>query len=62
MITPKEKARKLILKFGRLLAIECCNEVLGDMGSDRGYAFWSEVKFQIEHWPKTKQMVCKDSD
>ena len=54
MITPKEKARKLILKFGRLLAIECCNEVLGDMGSDRGYAFWSEVKFQIEHWPKTQ--------
>jgi len=21
-----------------------CNEVLGDMGADRGYQFWSEVK------------------
>jgi len=30
------------------LAIECCNEVLSDMGADRGYAFWSEVKFQID--------------
>jgi hypothetical protein len=22
-----------------------CNEVLGDMGADRGYEFWSEVKY-----------------
>jgi hypothetical protein len=25
-------------------ALIVCNEVLGDMGSDRGYLFWSNVK------------------
>lgn len=25
-----------------------CNEVLGDMGSDRGYLFWTEVKDTIQ--------------
>ena len=25
-------------------ALIVCNEVLGDMGSDRGYLFWSDVK------------------
>jgi hypothetical protein len=25
-----------------------CNEVLGDMGADRGYLFWTEVKEIIE--------------
>ena len=29
-------------------ALVCCNEVLGYMGADRGYAFWSEVKQEIE--------------
>jgi hypothetical protein len=29
-------------------AIETCNEVLGDMGADRGYAFWMSVKEEIE--------------
>lgn len=29
-------------------AIETCNEVLGYMGADRGYAFWVEVKQEIE--------------
>lgn len=29
-------------------AIETCNEVLGYMGADRGYAFWAEVKQEIE--------------
>ena len=24
--------------------IKVCNEVLGDMGADRGYEFWSAVK------------------
>lgn len=28
-----------------LIAIE---EILGDMGADRGYAFWTEVKQEIE--------------
>jgi hypothetical protein len=25
-------------------ALIVCNEVLGDMGADRGYLFWSDVK------------------
>lgn len=25
-----------------------CDEVLGHMGADRGYEFWSEVKKEIE--------------
>jgi len=29
-------------------ALLCCNEVLGHMGSDRGYAFWTEVKMEIQ--------------
>ena len=29
-------------------AIICCNEVLSDMGADRGYAFWSEVKYILD--------------
>ena len=40
-----EKANELIDKFGSItLAIECCNEVLGYMGTDREYIFWNEVK------------------
>ena len=27
-----------------LFAIKVCNEVLSDMGADRGYAYWSGVK------------------
>lgn len=26
-----------------------CNEVMGDMGADRGYLFWTEVKWFIIH-------------
>ena len=29
-------------------ALIAVNEVLGDMGADRGYAFWTEVKEEIE--------------
>ena len=42
------------LNKAKLCALKTCSEVLGYMGSDIGFAFWSEVKFQIEHWPKTK--------
>jgi len=32
-------------------AIQCalitCNEVMGDMGADRGYSYWSEVKSSV---------------
>jgi hypothetical protein len=29
-------------------AINCCDEVLGYMGADRGYAFWVEVKEELQ--------------
>ena len=29
-------------------ALICCNEVLGNMGADRGYIFWLEVKQEVE--------------
>ena len=29
-------------------ALICCDEVLGDMGADRGYSFWTEVKQELE--------------
>jgi hypothetical protein len=29
-------------------AINCCDEVLGYMGADRGYSFWVEVKQELE--------------
>ena len=29
-------------------ALICCNEVLGNMGADRGYMFWLEVKQEVE--------------
>jgi len=29
-------------------ALKVCDEVLGDMGADRGYEFWIEVKQEIE--------------
>ena len=35
-----EEAKKCALIF--------CDEVLGYMGADRGYQFWSEVKQEIE--------------
>jgi len=60
-MTPKEKAQELYDKYEFiyiqnytskhevkqcvLIAIE---EILGSMGADRGYAFWTEVKQEIE--------------
>ena len=29
-------------------ALIACNEVLGYMGADRGYEFWTAVKLEIE--------------
>lgn len=60
---PKEKALNLYNHYEELirdftrgvsikeLAKECalktCNEVLGDMGADRGYEFWTSVKQEV---------------
>jgi hypothetical protein len=58
----KEKARQLIEKYNLVVldtalggsnirvkqcALICCDEVLGDMGADRGYEFWSQVKDEL---------------
>ena len=59
-MTPKEKAEELydkmlnsdIMNMTKYCAKQCallaCSEVLGYMGADRGYAFWTEVKQEIE--------------
>jgi len=63
-MTPKEKAKKLYndaymrwchelshdknVLTAKNICIYICNEVLGYMGADRGYAFWTEVKQEIK--------------
>ncbi|NDD85754.1 hypothetical protein EBZ38_15945 [bacterium] len=59
-MTPKEKAEELVNKYllatpvgfhiddAKKCALICCDEVLGYMGADRGYEFWTEVKQQIQ--------------
>ena len=62
-MTPKQKACKLYrdaymrwcyelshdknVLTARSICEYICNEVLGDMGADRGYEFWTEVKWFI---------------
>ena len=63
-MTPKEKAQQLYndaymrwchelshdknVLTAKNICIYICNEVLGYMGADRGYEFWTEVKQEIE--------------
>ena len=63
-MTPKEKALELYCVYEKLgrdftrgvsikdlakeSAIVCCNEVLGYMGADRGYEFWTSVKEELQ--------------
>jgi len=63
-MTPKEKAEEIVEKYHKLgkdftrgvsmqefskeCALICVNEVLGYMGADRGYLFWSDVKDEIK--------------
>ena len=62
-MTAKEKAAELVAKyeelgrdftrgvsmkeFAKQCALISCNEVLGYMGSDRGYEYWTCVKHEI---------------
>lgn len=39
--------RYLSEEVARKCALIVCNEVLGYMGADRGYEFWTEVKQEI---------------
>ena len=43
-LTPTERSN-----IAKRYAIQCCNEVVGHMGADRGYAFWVKVKQEIEN-------------
>jgi hypothetical protein len=36
------------VNIAKRYAIQCCDEVLGYMGADRGYSFWVEVKQELE--------------
>lgn len=58
-MTPKQKCDELVNKYyayqpllskkeAKIFALICCNEVLGYMGADRGYEFWTSVKQEIE--------------
>ena len=35
-------------EFAKECALVCCNQVLSDMGADRGHQYWTEVKTEIE--------------
>jgi len=63
-MTPEGKAKELVNKFDDIqsslfgqymehnmavhCALICCDEVLGYIGADRGYEFWTSVKQEIE--------------
>lgn len=40
--------RYLSKDIAKQCALITCNEVLGRMGADRGYEFWTKVKQEIE--------------
>jgi hypothetical protein len=42
-LTPTERN-----SIAKRYAINCCDEVLGFMGADRGYSFWVDVKTELE--------------
>ena len=62
--TPEQKAVELYSKYEQLgrdftrgvsmhefakqCALICCDQVLSDMGADRGYSYWMEVKAEIQ--------------
>ena len=62
--TPEQKALELYSKYEQLgrdftrgvsmhefakqCALICCDQVLSDMGADRGYSYWMEVKAEIQ--------------
>ena len=41
---------RIYLPTAKLFAKKVCSEVLGDMGADRGYAFWTEVNNEIDNY------------
>lgn len=61
-MTEKEKAKELVEFFyidsnlnlhieqAKLFARKVCQEVLGDMGADRGFKFWVGVLKEVENY------------
>jgi hypothetical protein len=41
---------RIYLPTAKLFAKKVCSEVLGDMGADRDYAFWTEVNDEIDNY------------
>jgi hypothetical protein len=41
---------RIYLPTAKQYAKKVCSEVLGDMGADRGYAFWTEVNDEIDNY------------
>ena len=41
---------RIYFPTAKQFAIKVCDEVLGYMGADRGYEFWTEVKREIENY------------
>jgi hypothetical protein len=41
---------RIYLPTAKQYAKKVCSEVLGDMGADRGYAFWTEVNNEIDNY------------
>jgi hypothetical protein len=39
---------QIYLPTAKKFALKVCDEVLGYMGADRGYEFWTQVKIEIE--------------
>lgn len=39
---------KIYSPTAKEFALKICDEVLGHMGADRGYEFWTQVKIEIE--------------
>jgi hypothetical protein len=41
---------RIYLPTAKQYAKKVCSEVLGDMGADRGYTFWTEVNDEIDNY------------
>jgi hypothetical protein len=39
---------RIYLPTAKKFALKVCDEVLGYMGADRGYEFWTQVRIEIE--------------
>ena len=64
MLTPQAKAVELynryfdlgrdftrgvsMREFAKQCTLICCDQVLADMGADRGHSYWIEVKAEVE--------------